>query len=47
MSHGGVGGKRGLDKKPGAVVKLGKRQAYLKYLAYEVRVVRVCVWCGR
>ncbi|KAL4857276.1 hypothetical protein ACK3TF_002568 [Chlorella vulgaris] len=35
MSHGGVGGKRGLDKKPGAVVKLGKRQAYLKYLAYE------------
>lgn len=24
------------DKKPGAVVKLGRRQAWLKYLAYEV-----------
>lgn len=36
----GGGGKRGLaDKpKPGAAFKLGKRQAYLKYLAYEVRV---------
>ena len=33
LSHGG---KRGLDnKKPGAAFKLGKRQAYLKYLAYE------------
>lgn len=32
------GGKRGLaDKaKPGAAFKLGRRQAYLKYLAYEV-----------
>lgn len=25
------------DKTPGAVVKLGRRQAWLKYLAYEVR----------
>jgi hypothetical protein len=33
VSHGG---KRALDKKPGAAFKLGKRQAYLKYLAYEV-----------
>lgn len=34
----GGGGKRGAgDKpKPGAAFKLGKRQAYLKYLAYEV-----------
>ena len=32
-----AGGKRGLpDKKPGAAFKLGKRNAYLKYLAYEV-----------
>lgn len=33
-------GKRGLlDKpKPGAAFKLGKRQAYTKYLAYEVRL---------
>ncbi|PSC72196.1 plant MNA5-17 [Micractinium conductrix] len=31
-----AGGKRGLpDKKPGAAFKLGKRNAYLKYLAYE------------
>lgn len=52
MSAGG-GGKRGLpDKKPGAAFKLGKRQAYLKYLAYEVRCSgwragdRVQVWCA-
>ncbi len=33
-----AGAKRGLlDKKPGAAFKLGKRQAYTKYLAYEVR----------
>ena len=40
------GGKRGPgDKpKPGAAFKLGKRQAYLKYLAYEVRGVGA--WAG-
>lgn len=30
------GGGAGADKKPGAVVKLGRRQAWLKFLAYEV-----------
>lgn len=35
VSAGGT--KRGMpDKKPGAAFKLGKRSAYLKYLAYEV-----------
>ena len=36
LSAGGGGKGRLGDKKPGAAFKLGKRQAYLKYLAYEV-----------
>eukprot|EP00887_Chlorella_sp_A99_P007719 scaffold20.g7719.t1 len=33
----GGGGKRGLADKPGAAVKMGRRQAWLKFLAYEAR----------
>lgn len=41
------GGKRGLaDKpKPGAAFKLGRRQAYTKYLAYEVGAGVACREC--
>ncbi len=36
-SISGGPGRRADKKTPGAVVKLGRRQAWLKYLAYEVR----------